>query len=146
MPSNAAAITPSRTAQIQPGRLSDLTAHGQSCWLDDLSRAMIANGELARMVGQGVRGATANPATFGKAITQGPEYCEEIAQLGSKGRKRSEVYERLAFADVRAGCDIFGSVYEQVMGALSRLGIDFDSRSSARKTRAFRSSSGHIRH
>lgn len=113
MPSNAATISPSRTAQIQPGRLSDLTAHGQSCWLDDLSRAMIASGELARMVGQGVRGVTANPATFGKAIMQGPEYCEEIAQLGSEGRKPSEVYERLAFADVRAACDIFRSVYEQ---------------------------------
>jgi transaldolase len=38
---------------------------------------MIASGELARMVGQGVRGVTANPATFGKAITEGPEYWEK---------------------------------------------------------------------
>lgn len=113
MSSSAATVTPLRAVHIQPGRLSDLAAHGQSAWLDDLSRAMIVSGELARMVGQGVRGVTANPATFGKAITEGVEYSEEIAQLSSEGRNPCEVYERLAFADVRAACDILRSVYEQ---------------------------------
>ena len=28
--------------------LSRLAEHGQSCWLDDLNRRMIASGELAR--------------------------------------------------------------------------------------------------
>lgn len=45
------------------------------------------------MVREGGRGVTAGPATFGKAITEGPECRQEIAQLVAEGRKPSELYE-----------------------------------------------------
>ena len=42
-------------------------AHGQSPWLDNLTRAYLRNGVLARMVAEGIRGVTANPTIFPKA-------------------------------------------------------------------------------
>src|SRR6266496_405754 len=58
--------------------LMQLANRGQSCWLDDLTRRMLRNGELAELVEKGVRGVTANPATFAKAIIGGREYDSDI--------------------------------------------------------------------
>ena len=44
-------------------RLHELLEHGQSYWLDNLSRRMIRDGELGRRVEkEGLRGVTSNPA------------------------------------------------------------------------------------
>ena len=40
---------------------------GQSPWLDNLTRGYLRDGTLARMVGDGIRGVTANPTIFAKA-------------------------------------------------------------------------------
>ena len=45
--------------------LMQLRNHGQSYWLDDLTRQMIASGELARRIGsEDLRGVTSNPPIF----------------------------------------------------------------------------------
>ncbi|MCY3748635.1 MAG: transaldolase, partial [Chloroflexi bacterium] len=49
--------------------LHELHAHGQSVWLDFLSRDLVDSGELARLVAEeGVRGMTSNPTIFQEAI------------------------------------------------------------------------------
>ena len=49
--------------------LLKLAEQGQSYWMDDLSRDMLENGELARRVSeQGLRGITSNPIIFNQAI------------------------------------------------------------------------------
>ena len=45
------------------------SCYGQSPWLDDLTRASLRDGTLARMVADGIRGITANPTTFARSIT-----------------------------------------------------------------------------
>lgn len=105
-----------RNALRSSRRLAELAAHGQSCWLDDLSRQMIASGALKRLVDNGVRGVTANPATFAKAITEGSEYGPEIAALKAQGLQPPMMYERLATADVRDACDILRPVYNATEG------------------------------
>ena len=53
--------------------LQQLAAAGVAVWLDDLSRARIQSGELARMVEHdGIVGITTNPTIFAKAIGSGP--------------------------------------------------------------------------
>ena len=42
--------------------------YGQSPWLDNLTRGYLQDGTLARMVGDGIRGVTANPTIFARAI------------------------------------------------------------------------------
>ena len=52
--------------------LLQLQEHGQSYWLDNLTRGMLVDGELARRVEtEGLRGVTSNPAIFHNAITRG---------------------------------------------------------------------------
>src|SRR6266851_7765100 len=100
----------------QKNTLMQLAAHGQSCWLDDLTRRMIGNGELAELVEEGVRGVTANPATFAKAIIGGREYDADNARLAAAGLNAAAIYERLATADVRDACDILRPVYDETEG------------------------------
>ena len=50
--------------------LKALLEHGQSIWLDYISREILHNGELKRLVEEdGVRGVTSNPTIFEKAIS-----------------------------------------------------------------------------
>src|SRR5229473_1966003 len=100
----------------QKNTLMQLAEHGQSCWLDDLSRRMIRSGELADLVDQGVRGVTATPATFAKAIIGGREYDADIAGAATSGLDPAAIYERLATADVRDACDILRPVYDETDG------------------------------
>ena len=82
--------------------LMQLAEHGQSCWLDDLSRRMIRDGELADLVDEGVRGVTANPATFAKAIIGGREYDADIANAAASGLDAAKLLARAQDPDVKA--------------------------------------------
>jgi transketolase len=95
----------------------ELLAHGQSCWMDDLTRGMIRSGDLARRVAEeGLRGITSNPSIFEKAIAEGAEYDEEIARGAAEGRSPAGLYEELITADVRDACDILRRVYDEAGG------------------------------
>jgi len=96
-------------------RLKEL---GQSCWLDNLTRAKIAGGELRmRVVEQDVRGVTSNPAIFSKAISKGSDYDDQIGQLVAQNLTLQEIYEAVVVKDVQDACDILRSVYDQSEGA-----------------------------
>ena len=98
--------------------LFELLEHGQSYWLDNLSRAMIESGELRRRVEEeGLRGVTSNPAIFRKAISSGDAYDEEIAELVGRGAAVPEIYEALVVSDIRAACDVLRPVYDGSDGA-----------------------------
>lgn len=97
--------------------LLELQNFGQSVWMDNLSRDIIASGKLAEMVkNQGIRGITSNPAIFEKAIAGNAIYDESIS-LGIKaGKSVNEIYESLAFADIQSAADILRPVYEESQG------------------------------
>jgi transaldolase len=101
---------------IHGDALKKLAACGQSCWLDDLSRRIMAEGELSRLVAEGVRGVTANPATVAKAITSGTDYDADIKRAATEGRSAAQIYETLVTADIRKACDILRPVYDQSGG------------------------------
>ena len=61
-------------------RLDQLSALGQSVWIDFLSRELIESGALARAIEQdAVVGVTSNPTIFGKALSQSAAYDGQIA-------------------------------------------------------------------
>ena len=93
--------------------LLQLQEHGQSYWLDNLTRGMLVDGELARRVEtEGLRGVTSNPAIFHNAITGSAQYDEDIARFTARGLGVEEVYDRLTIADVQGACDVLRGVWE----------------------------------
>ena len=90
---------------------------GQSAWLDLIGRKLIRSGGLAKMVeDDGIRGVTANPAIFEKAIAESDEYDEELTQLIERGRTPLEIYEALIVGDVQTGCDALRPLFDKVQG------------------------------
>ena len=98
-------------------KLHELADLGQSIWLDNISRSLMASGELQDLVDQGLRGVTSNPSIFEKAIAGSDDYDEDVKGLVSGGKSVEEIYETLAMADIRSAADILRSVYEETDGA-----------------------------
>ena len=97
--------------------LLQLQEHGQSYWLDNLTRGMLVDGGLARRVEtEGLRGVTSNPAIFHNAITGSAQYDEDIARFTARGLGVEEIYDRLTIADVQGACDVLRGVWESSGG------------------------------
>ncbi|WP_428274814.1 transaldolase [Candidatus Palauibacter sp.] len=97
--------------------LLQLQEHGQSYWLDNLTRGMLVDGGLARRVEtEGLRGVTSNPAIFHNAITGSAQYDEDIARFTARGLGVEDVYDRLTIADVQGACDVLRGVWESSGG------------------------------
>src|SRR5205085_2133862 len=66
---------------------------GQALWIDNISRDMLADGTLARYIGEySVTGLTSNPTIFEKAIGAGSAYDAQIAELARGGRAGEELF------------------------------------------------------
>jgi transaldolase len=98
--------------------LLQLRGLGQRVWLDNLSRTLLRDGTLARLVSEdGVAGVTSNPAIFFKAISESPHYRDELAALRRDGTLTAEQrYERLAIPDIQAACDLLRSAFDASAG------------------------------
>ena len=94
-------------------RLKKLQEIGQSVWVDSLSRDDIQNGNLQRMMEDGVLGVTSNPTIFQQAIAQSELYDQELQELAEKTDDAKEIFRQIAVRDIQDACDIFMSVYEQ---------------------------------
>jgi transaldolase len=93
-------------------RLHQLSALGQSVWIDYLSRDLIESGDLAKAIDEdAVVGVTSNPSIFQKALAHGRAYDEQIA-AGSKGDPK-HIFLGLALHDVAAACDLLGPIWER---------------------------------
>ncbi|MFN0242181.1 MAG: bifunctional transaldolase/phosoglucose isomerase [Planctomycetota bacterium] len=96
--------------------LRQLASHGQSLWLDSISRRLLESGELARRIEEDdLRGVTSNPSIFEKAIGAGADYAAPLAKLraANPGASTQELYEGLAIADIQAAADLLRPVYER---------------------------------
>jgi transaldolase len=105
-------------------RLHQLSALGQSVWIDYLSRDLIESGALAKAVDKdAVVGVTSNPSIFEKALAHGHAYDEQIA--GSDADARS-VFLELAMRDVAAACDLLRPVWNRTRGGDGYVSIEVD--------------------
>src|SRR5438067_321546 len=94
-------------------RLHELSEHGQSVWIDYLSRDLLQSGELERMMREdAVVGVTSNPTIFQKAISHGDAYDEQLRELLDEHCETIDAFFRLAERDVGDACDLLRSVYD----------------------------------
>src|SRR5712691_4363971 len=93
--------------------LHELSKRGQSVWIDYLSRDMLEEGDLARMMHEdAVVGETTNPTIFEKAISEGDAYDEQLTELLEEETDPKEIFLQLSARDVEAALALFAKVHE----------------------------------
>jgi transaldolase len=94
--------------------LDKLSARGQSVWIDSISRDMLEQGELKRMMEEdAVVGVTTNPSIFQKAIAGGSAYDEQLKELLQHEDDPKEIFLNLSARDVEAALDLLAPVHEE---------------------------------
>jgi transaldolase len=108
-------------------RLHRLSALGQSVWIDFLSRALVHQGELARMMEEdAVTGVTSNPTIFQKAISEGSAYDDQLRDLVGHEDDAKEIFIALAGRDVGDACDLMRSVWDGGEGLRGYVSMEVD--------------------
>ncbi|MGH9180466.1 MAG: transaldolase, partial [Acidimicrobiales bacterium] len=90
--------------------------HGQSPWIDNLSRPMLRDGRLAGLVDQGIRGVTSNPTIFAKSISAGSDYDEKFAELLRNGDGVEDAYWDMVVADIAGAMEELAAVHRDSGG------------------------------
>ncbi len=106
-----------------------LQRYGQSFWYDNISRSILENGEMQRLINEeGMRGVTSNPTIFYKSIKSGTEYDEQLRELFQSGKNLSakEIFYELAIQDISDACDLLMDVYRQSEGEDGYVSIEVD--------------------
>jgi transaldolase len=88
------------------------TEFGQSPWLDNLTRGYLSDGTLARMVAGGIRGVTANPTIFTKAIVGSADYDKQFAALTAAGYPLEDAYWQLVVDDITGALAVLRPVFD----------------------------------
>jgi transaldolase len=97
--------------------IARLNEYGQSPWCDNLTRKLVDDGELARMIEHdGIRGVTSNPTIFEKAMAGGEGYDEQLTQLKQRGLAFDGIYWELVLTDIRSAADVLRPTYERLAG------------------------------
>jgi transaldolase len=101
-----------------PNPLLELRKLGESVWLDDISRSMLQDGSLARLIrDDGVAGLTSNPAIFAHSMMTDAKYAQPIAQLLPTVPSAMALYEELAIGDLRDAASLLRPLYDATAGA-----------------------------
>ena len=112
-----------------PQPLLYLSAAGVSIWFDDLSRALLDSGGLARLVAErGVVGVTSNPSIFAAALADSSAYAPALAELAGHGVDAEAATVTLTTDDVRAACDVLAPVHRATGGMDGLVSIEIDPR------------------
>jgi len=97
--------------------LREIEAEGQAVWLDNISRALIEDGELERLITEdGVSGVTSNPTIFEKAIAGTDRYKDALEEAARRGLNARETFFELGFRDIRDGADLLREVFDRTEG------------------------------
>src|SRR3954466_16130683 len=95
-------------------RLHELSAQGQSVWIDFLSRPLLKDGDLERLTREAaVVGVTSNPTIFQKALAEGDAYDEQLRAVLEDTEDAKEVFLKLAVKDVQDACDLLRETHER---------------------------------
>jgi transaldolase len=95
-------------------QLHDL--HGQSPWLDNLTRGDLTGGRLRRLVAQGIRGVTSNPTIITKAISGSADYDRQVADLAAAGHDAEASYWSLVTDDLNGALAVLRPLYDRSGG------------------------------
>jgi transaldolase len=107
--------------------LHKLSEAGVSVWIDYLSRDLIQQGELERMMREdAVVGVTSNPTIFQKAISAGNAYDDQLQELLKETDDPKELFIALASKDVADACDLLRKVWDEGGGNDGYVSIEVD--------------------
>ena len=91
---------------------------GQSLWLDNITRALLRSGTLARYIRDlSVTGLTSNPTIFEHAIGSGDSYDASIHALANAGLAGEDLFFELALEDLTEAADLFRPAFDASHGA-----------------------------
>lgn len=97
--------------------LDDLTAAGQSVWIDNITRDLLDDGTIARYIETlRVTGLTSNPSIFDKAVRGSSAYDNQVRALSQDGLSAEQVFFELAIDDLRRAADLFAPVHQATSG------------------------------
>jgi transaldolase len=97
--------------------ISELQALGQSVWLDNISREILDNGALKKLIQEdGLQGVTSNPTIFDKAISSSQDYDAKIKTAVAGGGDADAIYQQLTVADIQEALDLFRPLYVATNG------------------------------
>ena len=101
----------SRSGAGAPSRLYELhREYGQSPWVDNLTRGMLASGRLQGLVALGVRGVTSNPTIFAKAFEASSDYDDKFFDL-IEIHSVEDAYWELVIEDVGHALEVLAPVH-----------------------------------
>ncbi|HUO71437.1 MAG TPA: transaldolase [Solirubrobacteraceae bacterium] len=103
-------------------RLRTLAEHGQSPWIDYVSRPFLRDGEFERFVQDGIAGVTSNPTIFQGAIADSDAYDAQLREVLRSESDPKEVFFALAREDIREACDQLRDVFDGDRGGPTRDG------------------------
>ena len=90
--------------------------HGQSPWLDNLTRGHLRSGQLRRLIDDGIRGVTSNPTIFAKAIGGSSDYDDQFRDLVRSGATVTDAYWAMVIEDIEEAAAQLRPVYDQSDG------------------------------
>jgi transaldolase len=94
-----------------------LQALGQSLWLDNITRKLLASGTLQRYIDTlSVTGLTSNPSIFDHAIKGSTDYDDDIRRKVGEGKSGEAQFFELALDDLTRAADLFRPVHERTHG------------------------------
>jgi transaldolase/glucose-6-phosphate isomerase len=98
--------------------LKQLSASGQSPWLDFIRRSFIADGSLKKLVDEdGLGGVTSNPSIFEKAMGSGADYDDQFKSLAASGEfDANQLYETMAVTDIQHATEVLRPVFDRTQG------------------------------
>lgn len=105
--------------------LRAVRALGQQLWLDNLSRSLLNDGELARLIAEdGICGVTTNPSIFHKAIADGRHYEADLATLRQRAIDPEARYEALVIPDVQRACELLLPTHRDSAGRAGYVSLE----------------------
>jgi transaldolase len=103
---------------VTTSRLAQLSRHGQSVWIDWLSRDLLLSGGLRRLISEhAVTGVTTNPTILERAISTSSAYDDTIQRLIGAGLTPKQAFEVIAATDVRVAAEHLSPVWYGTRGA-----------------------------
>ncbi|HWA29909.1 MAG TPA: bifunctional transaldolase/phosoglucose isomerase, partial [Rhizomicrobium sp.] len=106
-------------------RLKQLEQLGQSVWLDFISRELIKQDGIRKLIeDDGIGGMTSNPAIFQKALAQGTDYDSDIKKYVEAGLDVGEIFRKLSIKDIQDAADALKPVYDRTKAADGFISIE----------------------
>jgi len=104
---------------------AELNELGQSLWLDNITRKLLASGTLQRYIDElSVTGRASNPTIFNRAIKGSADYDDDIRAQLKLGQSGEALFFELALADIAQAADLFLSIHQRTRGAAERVHQD----------------------